>query len=280
MEGADPQRIEQGDWPSKIVCSDKCMLGFPTSKSHYQVDVHWSAGRSQEGDVWADAVHSFWCRWSVAEALAKDVEALVGETAKEAAAKPGILPPVEPLGFSLPSKWWGDRGDLAEISKRMTELNNYLVALRDWGAQLEQDTSLWDRVRLTGPVKVFFCQPNETGHPTGGASASDVMFGGPAPERPKPKSAAEWRRELAPAAPAAAAPAAGSNDGAKPSDASPPTPMDRAPRKGPPQLRAVTATYLFKSFKAVAYDALGMQQVSAASMQMTRGEQSTFSTPP
>ena len=72
------------------------MLGFPTSKAHYQVDVHWKAGRSEEvslslslslslclclcvcvcvcvcltvcvlcaqGDEWADAVHSFWCRW-------------------------------------------------------------------------------------------------------------------------------------------------------------------------------------------------------------------------
>ncbi len=135
MDGSDPARIEQGDWPSKVVVADKCMLGFPTSKAHYQVDVyarlgrrarrkclhvlarhslfilrlhstcprtagdvragwkrcslrgsdlfvipgcaaaeevdqravrrcrHWTAGRSPEGDEWADAVHSFWCRW-------------------------------------------------------------------------------------------------------------------------------------------------------------------------------------------------------------------------
>jgi hypothetical protein len=152
MDGSDPARIEQGDWPSKVVVSDKCMLGFPTSKAHYQVDVyatpaaaqlssamvsvscpwrrrhcwrgctrwlhgpadaghahgtplkyadsllhtcwrccdlgggdlvvmlvelpwtmltivlvcrsrHWTPGRSLEGDEWAGAVHSFWCRW-------------------------------------------------------------------------------------------------------------------------------------------------------------------------------------------------------------------------
>lgn len=265
MDGADAARIEQGDWPTKIVCSDKCMLGFPTSKSHYQVDVYWSAGRSEEGDEWAAAMHSFWCRWSFAEALAKDVEALVSETAKEAAAKPGILPPVEPLDFALPSKWWGDRGDLAEITKRMTEMNNYLVGLRDWGAGLEPDTALWDRVRLTGPIKVFLCQPNETGHPTGGASASDVMFTSAEEWRQKPKSAEQWRRELAPVAAAAESPKSSSTE-----DASPPTPMDRTPRKVAPQLRAVTATYLFSSFKAVAHDVLGMQQTSAASLQLTR----------
>jgi hypothetical protein len=168
MDGSDPARIEQGDWPTKVVVSDKCMLGFPTSKSHYQVDVHWQAGRSQEGDEWADAVHSFWCRWvrpvrpsvslsrarrraiaaaprsrsrrcltaaavvaanrrlqSLAETLAKDVEAIVAETTKEATAKG--FPPPEPLGFSLPSKWWGDRGDVAEITKRMGEMSTCVV---------------------------------------------------------------------------------------------------------------------------------------------------------
>ncbi len=45
----------------------------------------------------------------------------------------------------------------------MGEMGHYLAALRDWGAGLERDTSLWDRVRLMGPVKVFLCQKNATG---------------------------------------------------------------------------------------------------------------------
>ena len=32
-------------------------------------------------------------------------------------------------------------------------------------------------MRLTGPVKHFLCQPNATGHPTGGANVSSQMFG-------------------------------------------------------------------------------------------------------
>ena len=93
------------------------------------------------------------------------------------------LPCPEPLSkfghgqFVLPAKWWGDRGNLAEIEKRQGELEVYLTALRDWGAGLERDTVLWDRVRLTGPVKHFLCQPNATGHPTGGANVSSQMFG-------------------------------------------------------------------------------------------------------
>ena len=39
----------------------------------------------------------------------------------------------------------------------------YLAALRDWGASLEPETALWDRVRLTGPIKGFLCQKNATG---------------------------------------------------------------------------------------------------------------------
>ena len=86
---------------------------------------------------------------------------IVDETSREAKAKG--LPPPKPLDFSLPSKWWGDRGDVKEITKRMGEMGSYLAALRDWGAGLEPDTTLWDRVRLTGPIKVFLCQENATG---------------------------------------------------------------------------------------------------------------------
>ena len=58
------------------------------------------------------------------------------------------LPCPEPLSkfghgqFVLPAKWWGDRGNLAEIEKRQGELEGYLTALRDWGAGLERDTVL------------------------------------------------------------------------------------------------------------------------------------------
>lgn len=56
----------------------------------------------------------------------------------------------------------------------------YLRALCDWGASLEPDTALWDRVRLTGPLKVFLCQQNTTGamlhsaqlHPISNAEAT------------------------------------------------------------------------------------------------------------
>ena len=47
MDGSDPARIEQGDWPTQISVTDKCMLGFPTSKAHYQVDVHWKVSPIQ-----------------------------------------------------------------------------------------------------------------------------------------------------------------------------------------------------------------------------------------
>lgn len=57
---------------------------------------------------------------SHAEALAKEVEMVLHETTKEAQAKG--FPAPEPLSFALPSKWWGDRGDVKEIGKRMGEL--------------------------------------------------------------------------------------------------------------------------------------------------------------
>ena len=57
--------------------------------------MEWGAGSGPQGEAWAATTHSFWCRWSAAETLAKAVEALVAETIKEAKLKvTGPLPPL------------------------------------------------------------------------------------------------------------------------------------------------------------------------------------------
>eukprot|EP01047_Picozoa_sp_COSAG01_P107108 COSAG01_NODE_36155_length_521_cov_1.383886_1_plen_66_part_01 len=41
--GAGPERVEAGDWPSRVEVQHCCLLGNPApkSKAHYQVDVYW-----------------------------------------------------------------------------------------------------------------------------------------------------------------------------------------------------------------------------------------------
>ena len=124
-------RMAAGDWPQKIEVSDRCLLGFPDSKAHYQVDIFWTAFLAEsegEGEVdggWEEKTHSFWLRWSAAEKLAKDLGTGTAAVIAEVKAKaPGTEP--APVPFAFPSKWFGDRGNIVEIDKRKGELGVYL----------------------------------------------------------------------------------------------------------------------------------------------------------
>ena len=156
------ERVEQGDWPSKVEVTDKLRLGFPIAKSHYKVIVHWNEFMPEGSmDPWPSARHVFWARWSDAEEIASAISTIVNDTIKGETAKGGDVP--EPLSFSLDKKLWGDKGDPYELHKRMQELGAYLESLRGWGAGLQENTVLWDWVRLTGPLKGFWTQKDKSG---------------------------------------------------------------------------------------------------------------------
>ena len=100
----------------------------PGQKAHYKVEVIWAE---------RDFVHRFWCRWSMVEALSKQVTAQVAAAIKEATAANARMPqavgpvPVRPR-FALPTKWKGDGGNYEELEKRRVELHAYLGALCTW----------------------------------------------------------------------------------------------------------------------------------------------------
>ena len=151
------ERVEQGDWPCKVEVTDKLRIGFPMSKSHYKVIVHWNEFMAEGSmDPWPATRHVFWIRWSDAEELAGAIKNIVSNTIKKETEAGGDVP--EPLTFALEKKMWGDKGDPHELHQRMQELGTYFKALLEWGSGLPENTLLWDWVRLTGPLKAFWTQ--------------------------------------------------------------------------------------------------------------------------
>jgi hypothetical protein len=115
--------------------------------------------KSEDGEMWPDLVHSFWTRWSAVDTVARQVADDVSMASKS---KTDDASPSTPL-ISLPRKLMGDGKDPDEINRRKGELGEYLKSLRDWGASLPPDTTLWDMVRLVGPVKEFWSTRDVSG---------------------------------------------------------------------------------------------------------------------
>jgi hypothetical protein len=115
----------------------------PSDRGH---QVYWDEWTSPEGAFWPDGKHVFWCRWSVAESLAKELAANIAEALQNAVRrqqtvtrrvcmqtcllthahaptraqkKHGDAEP-EP-GPTLSKKWGSDKGDPVELSKRIQE---------------------------------------------------------------------------------------------------------------------------------------------------------------